>query len=339
MDYKPAVAVARKQKASGLWDANLLAPGASKAYGWKEPGTIYQYRRLLEFGWPADHRVFRLADRFLFQLLSRLEPDDPDPTLATRARELLVEFEKPAKNDPGLGRWARQLGRQAAAAALSRAGHSQDPRLRGFALKIATDVSLHLRSEVAQKPFRRAKGKTVLDPTAFPPTIFAIEMLAFLPALQRERAGFIERLGAYLAIPAPKRAWVVVAGHKLFKPLFPILGDPLGADARGRVTDIPFALYWIELLARLGLVRQVPGAARTLASHAQTLKPAGGALLPARGRRAEPRPAPNGRHVPPGADLQAHRSPHRGGVAGCSASLGLRLASWSSSDYYHHDVR
>ena len=265
LDYRPAVAVARKQKASGLWDANLLAPGPSKVYGWKEPGTIYQYRRLLEFGWPADHHVFRVTDRFLFQLLSRLEPDDPDPVLAARARELLVEFEKPAKGDPGLARWARQLGRQAAAAALARAGHSEDPRLRGFALKVATDVSLYLRGELAQKPLRRAKGKTVLDPNAFPPTIFAIEMLAFLPTLQRERSGFIERLGAYLSIAAPKRAWMVVAGNKLFKPLFPILGDPLGADARGRVTDVPFALYWIELLARLGVVRQVPSAARTLA--------------------------------------------------------------------------
>jgi hypothetical protein len=265
LDYRPAVAIARKQKASGLWDANLLAPAPSKAYGWKEPGTIYQYRRLLELGWPADQRPFRVADRFLFQLLSRLEPDDPDPALAARARELLVEFEKPAKSDPGLARWARQLGREAAAAALARAGHSEDPRLRGFALKVATDVSLHLRSETAQKPFRRVKGKTVLDPAAFPPTIFAIEMLAFLPTLQRERSGFIERLGAYLAVPTPKRAWMVVAGHKRFKPLFPILGDPLGADARGRVTDVPFALYWIELLARLGLVRQVPSAARTLA--------------------------------------------------------------------------
>jgi hypothetical protein len=69
----------------------------------------------------------------------------------------------------------------------------------------------------------------------------------------------------YFSAPAPKRAWFVLAGKRTFKPLFPLLGDPLGADARGRVKDVPFALYWLELLARLNLVRQVPSAARTLA--------------------------------------------------------------------------
>lgn len=265
LDYKPALAIARKQKDSGLWGGNLLAPGPLNAYGWKEIGTVYQYRRLLELGWPPDHRVLRVADRFLFQLLSRLEPDDPDPELARRARALLVEFERPARKDLRLARWARQLGREGAAAALARGGHSEDPRLRGLAHRVATDISQYLRSELAAKPFKKLKGKPVLDPAANPPTIFAVEMLAFMPPLQRERAGFIERLGQYFSSPAPKRAYFVVAGQKLLKPIFPILGDPLGADARGRVKDVPFALYWLELMARLGLVRQVPSAAKTLA--------------------------------------------------------------------------
>jgi hypothetical protein len=105
----------------------------------------------------------------------------------------------------------------------------------------------------------------VLDPSANPPTIFAVEMLAFMPTLQRERAGFVERLGQYFATPAPKREFSIIAGQKVFKPLFPILGDPLGADARGHVEDIPFALYWMELLARLGLLKHVAPAAKAFA--------------------------------------------------------------------------
>src|SRR5207302_1526081 len=90
LEYKPAQAIARKQKANGLWGGNLLAPAASKAFGWTEPGTVYQYRRLIELGWPPGERVFRDADRFLFQLLSRIEPDDADKSVAQRALELLV---------------------------------------------------------------------------------------------------------------------------------------------------------------------------------------------------------------------------------------------------------
>lgn len=259
LQYKEALAIARKQKDTGLWGANLLAPGPSKAMGWKETGTVFQYRRLLELGWPGDHRTFRLADRFLFRLLSR----DEDPAL-------LVEFQRPAKSDPGLGLWARAMGTQAAAAALARAGgaggpHADDPRLRGAAHRIASDISLYLRSELSQKPFKRAHGKTVLEPLAYPPTVFAVEMLAFLPAVQRERAGFLERLAQYFSAPAPRRAFVVLAGKKLLRPVFEVLGDPLHADAQGRISDVPFAVYWLELLARLGILRQVPSATRVLA--------------------------------------------------------------------------
>jgi hypothetical protein len=253
--YKPSLAIARRQKDSGLWGGNLLAPGPIKALGVSEPGTVYQYRRLLELGWPSDQRPFRLADRVLFRLLSR----DEDPTL-------LAEFYRSAKNDPGLAAWARSMSRQAAAAALARAGrHAEDPRLRGAGHRIASDISQYLRSESAAKPFKKAQGKTVLEPTAYPPTIFAVEMLAFLPAVQRERAGFIERLGQYFVSPAPRRAFWIQAGSKMLKPMFELLGDPLRADAQGRVADVPFALYWLELMARLGLIRQLPSASRTLA--------------------------------------------------------------------------
>jgi len=252
--YKEAVAIVRKQKDTGLWGGNLLAPGPSKTMGWKETGTVFQYRRLLELGWPADARPFRFADRFLFRLLSR----DDDPTL-------LVEFQRAAKADPGLALWARSMGAQAAAAALARGAHQDDPRLRGAAHRVASDISMYLRSEVAQKPFKKAQGKTVLDPLAYPPTVFSIEMLAFMPAVQRERAGFLARLASYFSVPMPRREFYIQAGKKLLRPLFEILGDPLHADAQGHVDDVPFALYWLELLARLGIVRQVQSASRVLA--------------------------------------------------------------------------
>jgi hypothetical protein len=253
-EYKVATAIARKQKETGLWGGNLLATDADKLTGAKEAGTVHQYRYLLELGWSPDMRPFRLADRFLFRLLSR----DEDPAL-------LLEFQRSAKGDAALGLWARTLGREAAAAALARGGHSEDPRLRGAAHRIVTDVSAFVRSEFATKPFRKAQGKTVLDPTLTPPSLYAIEMLAFMPSLQRERAGFIERLGQYFSNAAPKREYYVLAGSKLFPPHHVLLGDPLHSDAQGHIDDVPFALYWLELLARLGLVRQVAPASRVLA--------------------------------------------------------------------------
>ena len=206
-----------------------------------------------------------MADRWLFQILSRIEPDDADRDVAQRAIELLLEFQKAGKADLGLARWARRMGREGAACALARGGHGEDPRLRGSAHRIVSDISLFLRSELAEKPFKKAHGKTILDPAATPPTIFAVEMLAFLPSLQRERAGFVERLGRYFSSPAPRRAFYILAGKKLLKPVFELLGDPMRADAQGHVRDVPLAVYWIELMARLGLARQASSTTRVLA--------------------------------------------------------------------------
>lgn len=254
LEYKVATAIARKQRDNGLWGGNLLATGADRATGAKEAGTVHLYRALLELGWSPDMRPFRLADRFLFRLLSR----DEDPAL-------LLEFQRAAKTDAALGFWARNLGREAAAAALARGGHAEDPRLRGAAHRIASDISQYARSELVAKPFRKAQGKTVLDASATPPSIYIVEMLAWMPTLQRERAGFVERLATYFSTPAPKREYYVLGGAKLFRPHHVLLGDPLRADATGHIPDVPFAVYWLELLARLAIVRQIPSASKVLA--------------------------------------------------------------------------
>ena len=89
-------------------------------------------------------------------------------------------------------------------------------------------------------------------------------MIAMLPTLQRERAGFIERLGQYLALPAPKKTFSVIIGKKTVKADYLILGDPIEWDPKGNLKDIPLALFTIELLARLGQLTVVPSAVRAL---------------------------------------------------------------------------
>ncbi|MBI4421090.1 MAG: hypothetical protein HY560_09715, partial [Gemmatimonadetes bacterium] len=224
-----------------------------RSAGSKNVGTVSQYRYLLEMGVPTDQRAFRLADRVFFRLLSR----DEDPSL-------LFESAKPAKGSPELAAWARGLMRQGATAALAHAGQIEDPRVRGAAHRMASDISQFLRSELAEKPFIRKGSKTLLHPEANPPTLLAVSTVAYMPSLQRERAGFVERLCAYLARPASKRPFAILAGKRLVKPTYHLVGDPLVVDAAGRASDLPLALHWIELLARLGMLQTSPTAMRVL---------------------------------------------------------------------------
>jgi hypothetical protein len=95
--------------------------------------------------------------------------------------------------------------------------------------------------------------------------VFSVAVIAYMPNLQRERAGFVERLGTFLGQPETKRTYVIQIGRKVLKPTFHVLGDPLKADSSGNAKDLPFALHWIELLVRLGMLESSPTAQRILA--------------------------------------------------------------------------
>ncbi|NOT09277.1 MAG: hypothetical protein HOP28_13865 [Gemmatimonadales bacterium] len=251
---KLAQAVVKKQKDTGIWGGNLLGLAPSAKDGIKETGTIPNYRRLLQLGYPKSGRPYKLTDRVLFRLLSR----DDDPALQ-------FEFAKLSKDSPAAAEWAREHMREAAAAALAEAGFIEDPRLRGAAHKIASAVSAFLRSPLAEKPYVRSGAKTILNPEAHPPTWYSVAMIAAMPNLQRERAGFTERLGQYLGTPMSKKAYVWMIGKRVLKPELLLLGDPIVSDAKGNAKDIPLALHFIELLARISALHTNPVATKVLA--------------------------------------------------------------------------
>jgi hypothetical protein len=253
LECKQVQQVIKKQRKSGLWGDNVLGLAANKTAGYKDVGTIAQYRRLIELGVPRDERVFRLADRFLFRLLSR----DESP-------ELLAEYKSATKGNAELALWSREQFREGAAVALAQAGLIEDPRVRGAAHRVASQVSHFLRSELAEKPLLRRANRNVLHPEAHPPTTLSVALVAYMPALQRERAGFVERLTAFLAQPSPKKPYVIAIGRKVIQPVYQLLGNPLEADRSGMPKDLPLALHWIELLVRMEMLHTNETAVRIL---------------------------------------------------------------------------
>lgn len=253
LSYKDVHQTIKKQRKSGLWADNMLGLSANKAQGIKGTGTVAEYRHLLELGVPHDERAYRVAERQFFRLLSRDE--DPD---------LLFEYKSAAKKIPQLAPWARALLREGATVALAHAGMQEDPRVRGSAHRVASEVSQFLRSELAEKPLARKGSRNILHPEAYPPTIFSVATIAYMPALQRERAGFVERLCHFLAQPAPKKSYVITIGRKVIQPTYHLLGNPIEADRSGNAKDIPLALFWLELLARMGMLQSSDIAQRVL---------------------------------------------------------------------------
>jgi hypothetical protein len=236
-------AVTTRQQETGLWGDNFLAFQPSEREGIEEVGTVAQYRRLIQLGLPTTTRPFRVADRVLFRTLSR----DDDPIL-------LGEFADYVDADPRTAEPYRNLIREGVCAALAEAGLDEDPRLRGAAHKVVSAVSAFLRSPLVEDPFIKKSGGFQLNPEAVPPTWWSMAMLAAMPSLQRERAGFIERLGQYLAQQPPDRSYMISIGGNTMKPLHVLLGDPIELDPKlkGLPKDVPLALHYIELLAGMG---------------------------------------------------------------------------------------
>jgi hypothetical protein len=222
----------------------MLTVPPARAEHFEGVGTISAVRRLLEYGWDKDTPPLVLARRVLFRLLA----EDEDP-------EWLFEFGAKGPADEDLARRGRAILREAAAAALAQAGYEGDPRLRGAAKRIIERIGGYLRSPLAQKPFVRVGNQHVLPAEAAPPSIYALTMLAYMPLFRMEHHDSMDRLYHHLSQQLPRQEAVQLCGQKVMAQPHLVLGDFLPnrniADA-----DVPFALTWLELVARLGFMRR-----------------------------------------------------------------------------------
>jgi hypothetical protein len=222
----------------------MLSVPAAKAAHFEGVGTISAVRRLLEYGWDKDSPPLVLARRVLFRLLA----GDEDP-------EWLFEFGGKEASDEDMARRGRAILREAAAATLAQAGYEGDPRLRGAATRIVERILGYLRSPLAQKPFLRVGNQHVLAAEAAPPSIYALTMLAHMPLFRTEHHDTMDRIYQHLSQPLPRQEPVQLCGSSIIPQPHLVLGDFLpnrnAADA-----DVPFAVFWLELMARLGFLRR-----------------------------------------------------------------------------------
>ncbi|MEP6591522.1 MAG: hypothetical protein ABJC19_10100 [Gemmatimonadota bacterium] len=302
-------AITTRQQETGLWGEGFLAFEPIPNRDVLEVGTVAQYRRLVQLGVPNSTRPFRLADRALFRVFSR----DDDPLL-------LGEFDEAVEEEPKTGEWYRNLIRDGAAAALAEAGHEEDPRLRGAAHKVVNSISAFLRSPLVEDPLIKRSGGFQLHPDAAPPSWWSLAMLSAMPGLQRERGGFVERLGQYLAQPAPSRSYMIPIGSKTMKPTHVLLGDPIELDSKGQLKDVPLALHYIELLAGMGQT-QLLAAPNTVMAFQRLLEDLDGdGVWHPKNLRSQPKAAsPVSYHCWP-------LAPDDGGLTARQADITFRLA-------------
>ena len=241
--HKPALLLAVQQAPDGTWDGGMLSVPRGKGGAFDGVGTIPAVRRLMEYGWHKDTPPLLHARRILFRLLA--EDDDPS---------FLFELRQSGMDEDAAKR-GRALLREAAAATLAQAGYEGDPRLRGAARRILNRMADYLRSPLAQKPFIRQGNQHMLAAEACPPSIYAVTMLAYMPLFRAEHHREMDAMYQHLTQPQPRQEAVQLCGKQVIPVPHLVLGDYL--PHRNAVdADVPFALYWLELMARLGYLKR-----------------------------------------------------------------------------------
>ncbi|CAN5816955.1 hypothetical protein BH11GEM2_BH11GEM2_27370 [soil metagenome] len=241
--HKPALLLAVQQAPDGTWAGGMLSVPKGKSGAFEGVGTIPAVRRLMEYGWNKDTPPLLHARRILFRLLA--EDDDP---------AFLFELRQSGMDEDACKR-GRALLREAAAATLAQAGYEGDPRLRGAARRILNRMADYLRSPLAQKPFIRQGNQHMLAAEACPPSIYAVTMLAYMPLFRAEHHREMDAMYQHLTQPQPRQEAVQLCGKQVISVPHLVLGDYL--PHRNAVdADVPFALYWLELMARLGYLKR-----------------------------------------------------------------------------------
>ncbi|HUF30678.1 MAG TPA: hypothetical protein VMM77_08410 [Gemmatimonadaceae bacterium] len=242
-----AIALAVTQSASGGWGESMLTTPNGRSSELTGVGTIHAVRRLLEFGWDMQTPPLLLARRLLFRLLA-LDQD----------RAFAFELVPARGADPDAVPRARALLREAAAAVLAQAGYNKDPRVRGAAIRIVGRVHDFLRTPLAESPLIRAGNQHVLSPEASPPSFWMLLMLAHMPIFRTENFELMDRLSSYLSHPIPRTAPTIAVDGGVIPMPHLLLGDPL-PSLQAAMADLPWALTWLEIAARLGFLHKNEG--------------------------------------------------------------------------------
>lgn len=241
------------QDGDGTWGgpSKTLMLSVPNGKGMSGLGTIPAYRRLLELGWDPESPGLARTKRLLFRLLAQ----DDDPTVLGELR--------PKGDSEELVQRGRLLLREASAAALAHAGYEADPRLRGAARRLIDRVYAFLRSPLAAKPWVRHGNQHVLHADAAPPSFHLLQMLAYMPQFRSEHSEFMDRLFTYLSDEWPRQAIVQEVGGQVVDQPQLAPGDFLAT--RGDLDgDMPSALAWLDIVARLGFVSRHEGWQRIL---------------------------------------------------------------------------
>ncbi|MEZ6197923.1 MAG: hypothetical protein R3F20_19715 [Planctomycetota bacterium] len=259
--YKPAQTIVGARSDDGTWFGSLLGFEAMNLPRKKGPGTVPQYRALIEYGWGKDHPIIWSTSDLLQGLLWE------DPGLDLR------ELNGYLVGDPAVEAWLRKRLSRVALTLLVRSGFHEDPGVKRKKAEYYAELEAFYQGDVHAKIYVGETTRTVetddgeieqrcalFDPQAPLPSQDLMTFLAFDPDARTKHSGLLEAIADYLFAHAAPEFELTEIGGKTFEKERDLEIRSLDRKDYEDRKLVGRLLQDLELLARCGVLTRSPKA-------------------------------------------------------------------------------
>lgn len=262
-NYKPPYTISTSQSDDGTWFTSLAGFETLNLNRKKGPGTLSQYRALVEYGWGTDHPIVWRTSELLQGLLWQ------DPGVD------LCELKGYCGGDPAVEAYLRRMLSQQALALLARSNFHDDIGVKRKTAELLDELDAFYQGDVHSKVYvgelTREKETedgpveevcAVISPEAFRPEHWLFLLFGHNPVLKEdERAqDILSRIVSYMFSAPHPEVEVVEVGGKVFDRFMEFTIRNMDQDDYVREKLVGRLLQELELLARAGVLETVPKA-------------------------------------------------------------------------------
>ncbi len=261
--YKRPYSVSTTQSDDGTWFTSLAGFDHLNVNRQRGPGTLFQYRALVEYGWGTDHPIVWRTSELLQGLLWEDASVD------------LCELKGYCGGDPAVEKYLRKMLSRRALALLSRSNLNDDIGVKRKTTEVLDQLDAFYQGDVHQKIYTgelvREKETeegpidevcAVISPDALRPEHWLFMLFGRNPGLKSdERAKeILGRVVAYMFSHPHPEVEVLEVGGKVFDRYMEFTIRNLDQQDYQEQKLVGRLLQELEFLARAGVLESVPKA-------------------------------------------------------------------------------
>ncbi|MFT7616547.1 MAG: hypothetical protein ACI97A_000171 [Planctomycetota bacterium] len=262
-NYKPPYSISTSQSDDGTWFTSLAGFDHLNLNRKRGPGTLFQYRSLVEYGWGTDHPiVWRTSE-----LLQGLMWQDPSVDLC--------ELKGYCGGDPAVEAYIRRMLAQRALALLARSNFADDIGVKRKTAEVLDALDAFYQGDVHSKIYTgelireietddgpQDETCAVISPDAFRPEYWIFMLFGRNPALKDDPRAkdVLRRIVDYMFSNPIPEVEVLEVGGKVFDRFAEFSIRNLEQEDFEEKKLVGRLLQELEFLARTGVLEDIPKA-------------------------------------------------------------------------------